>query len=552
MNPIAPTPKGTICIVLHAHLPWIKHPECPQFLEESWLFEAVVECYLPLLLVLDGWRRDGIRAQITLSFSPPLASMLEDELLRRRLRQRLLACIELAEREVIRATFDPSLRALAESHRERLMTAQYHLESLDYLLLPAFAKHGYEGRIEWISTSATHALLPLLLEHRSSLHAQISIAIQEHEVRFGKPPTGFWLPECAWAPSLESELLKAGLRWTILESTSPALSASCPPVTVSPEGLVLFHRDPHSAKQVWSRESGYPGDPRYRDFYRDAGFDRERDYVRPALPEPSHAGFTGLKYHAIQTGPEGKILYDRTQALTAVLSQASHWLSTFSGRMPEGLSSGDITPLWICPYDAELFGHWWYEGPEFLDAFARLADPTSCTVELSTPSRWLNLDSKNSNPIPLPLSLSNAPRRLPGPTTWGEGGDLRRWIHPHNAWMRPVLQRIQSQTERCLAAHSASCHPLASRALDQAVRELLLAQSSDWPFLIQPGSEGGFPRTEFLRHANACEQLLDQIENGCIESTALAMLESANSLFPRHPAQSFLKPSSSTTLTPSR
>ena len=189
-------------------------------------------------------------------------------------------------------------------------------------------------------------------------------------------------------------LQEAGIRWFVLDthgllhaSPRPRYGVYAPVFT--PNGIAAFGRDLDSAKQVWSKHEGYPGDFRYRDFYRDIGYDLDFDYVKPHLPSTGLRSFTGIKYYAI-TGPSGdKRVYDRTAALHAAGEHAGHFLSE---RIRQAERLADILqrpPLVLSPYDAELFGHWWYEGPEFLDYLVRKIIHDQDTVKLTTPWEYL-------------------------------------------------------------------------------------------------------------------------------------------------------------------
>lgn len=521
--------------MLHAHLPWVRQPDHERFLEESWLFECVLETYLPLLIVLEGWKRDGIQARIALSISPTLCAMLEDELLQSRLGRRLDQLLELCGREVIRTTLDRATHAVARFYFDRLLSFKTRLQDLGFDLISEFKHHQDEERLELATTSATHALLPLLLRHPRSLQAQIGTACAEHQRHFGRPPSGFWLPECAWDPGLEALLLQAGIRWFVIESSAAGPGAFPEPI-LTPGGLTAFPRDPQTARLVWSREAGYPGDPRYREFFRDAGFDLDRDHVAACHPSPLHRGFTGIKYHAITGRTPDKRTYRREDAVLAVRAQAAHFTASLRARHES--STSDRQPIWMCPYDAELFGHWWFEGPEFLDAVVRAGTETTNPICFQTPSTWLE-------------DRSPRQRSMPSASTWGEGGDLRVWINERNAWMRPLLEATQSRMEEMASSFPVRPVGLQTRAWDQAVRELMLAQSSDWPFMLREDVAAEFPKARFNAHLEACRELLAQIEFGRIDESSLSRLERSDNLFPVQPAQSFLNAASSITGTPS-
>ena len=276
--------QGYLSIVLNAHLPFVRHPEHEKFLEESWLFEAVTETYLPLIQILENWRRDGIAAPLTLSLSPTLCSMLLDPLLCRRYARHLDSLIELAEKEIHRTHWDRAFRELAWMYHHKFSLARETWRHYDGNLVGAFKQFQDEGRVEIITTAATHALLPLLANHPPSLRAQVLIARDFYQNCFGRDPRGFWLPECAYVESVEPFLQEADIRWFILDTHGilhanprPRYGTFAPIFT--PNGIAAFGRDFDSSRLVCSKHEGYPGDACYLDFYRDIGFDLDFDYV---------------------------------------------------------------------------------------------------------------------------------------------------------------------------------------------------------------------------------------------------------------------------------
>jgi 1,4-alpha-glucan branching enzyme len=266
---------GTLLLILHAHLPFVRHPEHPNFLEENWLFEAVAECYLPLLRRLELWAKEVPSARLTLTLTPTLCAMLDDPLLQERCARYLDGLVGLTQKELWRTRWERGLPPLAAFYHARSQATQAHYAALGRDLVSAFRRHQDEGRLEIVASAATHALLPLLQSHPASLRNQIEIGCAAYAERFGRRARGFWLPECAYVAEVEPVLCAAGIRWFVLESHGVAGATSggrSGPVATA-QGLAAFARDPLSAQQVWSRESGYPGDPVYRDFYRDIGFD---------------------------------------------------------------------------------------------------------------------------------------------------------------------------------------------------------------------------------------------------------------------------------------
>lgn len=520
---------GRLALVLHAHLPFVRHPEHPRFHEETWLFEALTECYLPLLRMMDGWTRDGLPWRLSLTLTPTLGAMLDDPLLQARYEQHLDSLLELAAKELDRTHLEPARHRLAEFYHERLGQARSGERGAGSVL-SGFATHQRSGHLEILTCAATHALLPLLVGEPASLRAQLAVAVTDYRRRFGRPPAGIWLPECAWTPELGPFLRAAGLRWFVTETHAllrarpQARAATFAPV-VTPDGLAAFARDPASARQVWSRHEGYPGDPRYREFHRDLAHDAEWGYVQPHLAAGQRT-FTGFKYHRV-TGahvPAGsKDIYDRTTALAAVQEHAAHFVT---GRAQQCAVVAPLLgrpPLLVAPYDAELFGHWWFEGPEFLDAVVRRIGGGSDGLALTTPGEFLR-------------EFPTHQQAIPAASSWGEGGHLGVWLDEANAWMQPPLRAAAVAMTR-LADRFAAVAPDESsgRMLQQAGRELLLAQASDWPFLVKMGTAGDYPARRFRRHIANFKQLASWLENPATESPLVRLeeLEAGNNLFPQ-------------------
>jgi len=514
---------GYFSIVLHAHLPFVRHPEHEKFLEENWLFEAITETYVPLLRVMQGWQRDGMDTHLTLTLSPTLCSMLLDPLLQDRYVRHLNGLIELAEKEIHRNHFDQPLQVLAQMYHRRFIETRDTYFGCDKNLVAAFGKFQELGTLEIITTAATHALLPLLANHLPSLRAQILVARDHYRSCFDRDPRGIWLPECAYAAGVETVLQEANLRWFITD-THGMLNAEPRPrygvfaPVFTPHGIAAFARDLESSKQVWSKTEGYPGDPRYRDFFRDIGFDLEFDYVKPHLPAPDHRGFTGIKYFQITGGTADKQVYDPAAALQAAADHAQHFLEARIAQIQKLEKIMDRPPFVLAPYDAELFGHWWHEGPEFLDYFVRKACFNQKTFSLITPGEYLRRQPTNQV-------------ARPAASSWGEHGYWGVWLNETNEWIYPHLNVAQERLTE-LVRRFALPDAWQRRALNQAARELLLAQASDWPFILRTGTSPGYASKRVKDHLLRFTKLHDQLMLGNVDENWLAQIESRDNLFP--------------------
>ena len=514
---------GYLALVLHAHLPFVRHPEHEKFLEESWLFEAITETYLPLLRVMDGWLYDGMDTRLTLTLSPTLCSMLMDPLLQDRYVRHLNGLIELAEKEIHRTHWDKTCHSLALTYHERFIALRDAFFAQGRNLVGAFRRLQDLGRLEIITCAATHALLPLLGDHAPSVRAQILTARDHYRTCFGCDPRGIWLPECAYVERVENVLQEANIRWFIIDTHGviharprPLYGVYAPIFT--PNGIAAFGRDLDSANQVWSKNEGYPGDFRYRDFYRDIGFDLDFDYVKPYLPSADHRGFTGMKYYRITGGPAEKEVYDRNAALHAAAEHAGHFLNARVGQIEHLCGIMDCPPLVLSPYDAELFGHWWYEGIEFLDYFIRKAYYDQKTFTLITPEDYLRQH---------PTQQVAAPSA----SSWGEEGYWRVWLNETNEWIYPHLHVNQERMTGLVEKfpHAAG---LTERALKQAARELLLAQASDWPFILRTGTSPDYARQRVTDHLLRFVALHEQLTTTQIDEAWLQRVEGMDNIFP--------------------
>jgi len=514
---------GHLALILHAHLPFVRHPEHERFLEENWLFEAITECYVPLIQVMEGWLRDGMETRLTVSLSPPLCAMLLDPLLQDRYVRHLNGLIELAEKETHRTQWEAGYHSLANLYLHRFQTVRDTYFRYGRNLVGAFRKFQELGRLEIITCAATHALLPLIASHPPAVRAQILTARDHYRSCFGRDPRGIWLPECAYTEGLEQVLQEANLRWFIVDTHGLLYARPRPRYGVfaplfTPNGLAAFGRDLDSARQVWSRHEGYPGDPRYRDFYRDIGFDLDFDYVRPYLPSASHRGFTGIKYHRI-TGREGaKEIYRPHEARSVADQHAAHFLHSRVDQIQRVASIMDRPPILVAPYDAELFGHWWYEGPEFLDLFFRKAYYDQKVFTLVTPEDYLRRHPTQQV-------------ATPSPSSWGEEGYWRVWLNDTNEWIQPHLQVAQERMT-ALARKSPRATGLKERALNQAAREVLLAQASDWPFILRTGTSPDYARRRVKDHLLRFHALEHQLTSGPIDEPELQSMEWLDNIFP--------------------
>ncbi len=484
-----------IAFVLHAHLPWvIGHGTWPH--GEDWLAEAVVHCYLPLL---DAFRRLADRGRknfVTVSVTPILGAMLADSrmpgIVERYLTERTAAAWEARKRHPL------ALWWHGEFERLRGIWS-----SFDQNPVRALAELSERGAIELSTSAGTHVYLPLA--HTSKLvRLALRVGRESHREKFGSDPRGCWMPECAYRPggpwqhptTLANEenrpgneefLAEQGLQWTVvdahlLRAGDPAFpyGSDLPPEEVVEPGgphpkpfwirrssVAAFLRDARSAAQVWSRQGGYPGDAAFLDFHK-------RHW-------PS-----GLRLWRV-TGNEAdmldKLVYFPEDAAARAREQAEHFMALTSGL--EGMDGGVI----CAPFDAELFGHWWFEGPIWLERVLELAAPGSA-VEATTPARELD-------------SGPSLRRAFFAEGSWGAGGDHRVWVNPETEWFWRELADCE---RRAFAAVRWGGQRKWRRAI---LNQLLLAAASDWPFLVTMGTGRDYAEKRFREHVERLRELID-------------------------------------------
>lgn len=525
------SPLGYLTLVLHAHLPYVRHPEYDDVLEEDWLFEAILETYIPLLHLFDDLERDGIDWRLTMSVSPTLAGMLTDELLQNRFVRHLDNLIELTARELVRLRWEPKFQRIAEMYMYRFTRARdLFVNAHEMNLLRGFKRHFESGKLELITCCATHGYLPLMNNNRPVMQAQVEIGCQEFERHFGRRPQGIWLPECGYVPGVDDLLARSGLRYFFLDTHGILHGEPRPKYGIfapirCPSGVYALGRDTESSRQVWSSIEGYPGDYHYREFYRDIGFDLDWEYVKPHLHSLGIRHFTGIKYHRI-TGPgDEKEPYDPEAAIVRAEAHAEHFLFQRQIQCEWLTEAMDRPPLVVAPYDAELYGHWWFEGPEFLNFLIRKVYSDQQVISLLTVPEYLSLYP----------SIQDG---RPGMSSWGMNGYSEMWLNPKNDWIYPHLHVVAERMVE-LARWFETPTPLEERALNQAARELLLAQSSDWAFIMKTGTTVQYATNRTVTHVLNFNALFDQLQSGSVDEPQLAEMASRNNPFPRIDFRSF-------------
>jgi len=525
---------GTFTFVLHSHLPYVlSHGQWPHGMD--WLYECAFGSYLPLL---DASRRltdEGLPPKFTLGVTPVLCEMLASPTFKAGFPGYLENRIQASDEnigELIRTGQD-DLAPLAEMWRDVFTQAKTDFEERwDRDVLAGFRDLQDENALEIITCGATHGYFPLLSED-VSVQAQVKCGIRTYERHFGRKPSGMWLPECAYRPAyswksplngdasekprkgveeflsengisyfiIDSHLLKGGkaigvyldrfeglkLLWSQYEKAYGPFEdeeGDRSPYEIHLLGgggaqkpVAVLTRDPETGLKVWSREVGYPGDGGYLDFHKKQ-FPSGNRYWR----------VTDAKADLAE-----KEVYDPALAQSRIAPHAMHFNQTVYDVLTH-YEKENGKPGFICaPFDTELFGHWWYEGPRWLEHVVRGIYQTD-GIEVVTGSEQMQSDP--------PKRMVEIPEG-----SWGEGGYHYIWLNDVNKWTWKHVYEAEETLHDLAGRLSENPSPDIQRLLRQLARENLLLQSSDWQFLISTFAAKDYAELRLDFHAEACVRL---------------------------------------------
>ena len=507
---------GSLAFILHAHLPYVRKNE-ENSLEEDWLFQAILECYIPLILTLNNSSKENPNnSKLTLSLSPTLLSLLESPKLKSKfpnwINTRIHFLNELSGEHKIASDF-------------LLKTMQNQLnfwEECSGNLIEKFKLLSNNGSLDIITCAATHGYLPILRENPETVVGQIKTAIRSHNNILGLNPLGIWLPECAYYENLDKVLSDSGIRYTVLDGHGILNAKPRPRYGVyapicSKGGVAFFGRDSQSTLPVWSSREGFPGDSLYREFHKDLGWEIEPSKLLDKGISTSRP--LGIKYHRITSIDKSlgkKDFYVKNEAERRAQEHAEEYLQQRFYQLKNLTLSSSFKPILIAPFDAELFGHWWYEGPVFIENIIKKA--FKYKIKLTH----------------LKDILSEKPSLQicePCPSSWGQGGYHNYWLNDKNSWIVPEITKAGDAFIELSSIYKNDKSKL--RLLQQAGRELLLSESSDWSFILRAGTTTELAKERIDRHLERFWKLISSIrEKETINYKFLESIEEEDKIFP--------------------
>jgi len=539
--------QGAFTFVLHSHLPYArKAGRWPH--GEEWVHEAAASTYLPLLSSLHDLAAEGVRYRLTISVTPVLAEQLADADVLSNFDEYIAGLCERAATDVAR--FDRS------GEHARAAIARFLLGRFTWVrdqfrhrfgrdLIAALRWLQDNGYVELATSAATHGYLPLF-ERDSSIYAQVRSGVRTYERHFGRKPASFWLPECAYRPphinaagvrkpGLEEFLAGQGVLAFFVETHTimggrpvgkaagdaigpygnvpkrytvplpdvhePTRRTTFQPYWVDSPQVAAVGRNAETGLQVWSADHGYPGDFLYREFHK-------KD------------GESGLHYWRVtgaRVGLGDKDLYDPDRAFAQAHAHARHFAALVEDQVRGYRASSGRYGIVSAAYDTELFGHWWFEGVTWLESVLRQL-AASDVVDMTGAAQFVR-EHPPEDVVALPEG------------SWGQQGTHFTWLNADTEWMWPIINDAQRRMEQVVARHAAARDETAA-ALAQLGRELLLLESSDWPFLVTTGQAREYAETRFRQHVDRFNALAAAIDAGQVDAAALAEMAEVDKLFP--------------------
>ena len=532
---------GAFTFVLHSHLPYCRNAgHWPH--GEEWLHEAALETYIPLLDALYDLREEGCTFKLTLGLTPVLLEQLADPLVISHMRAFIEDKARRAQTDVERFTKvgDEHLQYLAQFYldRHQQILSSFN-QRFNQNIVSAFKQLQDEGYVEIATSAATHAYLPLL-ERDSSVYGQLYLGKTSYQRHFGINPSSIWLPECGYRPAyyadsygkryikpgLESFLDQLGINCFFAEThtleggkpvgkareevigpyanvsrryvipleqySEPTERTTYLPYWVQTPQVAVIGRNNRTSMQVWSAEWGYPGDYNYREFHK-------KD------------GISGLHYWRV-TGANVDLAckehYEPRWAAQRVAEHSSHYAHLVENLLTNFYQETGEFGIIAAAYDTELFGHWWFEGIDWLKQVLQHLSQSDL-VSLTTAGEFVSRHP--------PQDILALPE-----SSWGMGGSHFTWQNADTDWMWPIVHSAELRMEEIIANYTDTAGVM-NEILNQLSRELILLQSSDWPFLITTGQAAAYAKNRFLEHMSRFQELADIAESGQVDEVALKL-----------------------------
>lgn len=497
---------------------------------EDWLYQVMSDTYIPLLDLLFRLCDRGVSSCLSLTVTPVLCEQLSDGYIKERFLEYLetMKARSLSDREDFLYFGDEKRKRLAEKYYSEFDWKKQFFQSIDSDMIGALRQLEREGVIEILSSSATHAFLQGF-ENPDSIKSQITTGIEAHRRHFERNPYGFWLPECAYRKGIEKILESEGIEYIILDSSSLSSRNSHCPYLLAESCVAAIARNELAHRLVWDDITGYPSCGNYLDstkYYQSSGLhywqvtgrevpiDEKVVYdIETAIKDiETHASdfFEQIAVELIRASSTCGTHSKKQQAEFQTVSPSNQTDGKKDDHTLESGSSIEAKPLVLAAYDTELFGHGWREGVMWIESLFTLLEKSS-RIRITTPHSYLQNNKPKQKIQPLE-------------STWGTNRDSSTWINESTSWMWEEINRTREKFNLFLSSKNRQVGGNTERLLRQAGRELLLLESSDWPYMVAKNRAKEYATQRFHTHLRRFNQIMQSLEGGLTDES-VRMLE---------------------------
>ncbi|MEU4252670.1 glycoside hydrolase family 57 protein [Amycolatopsis sp. NPDC026612] len=469
--------EGTFCLVVHSHLPWLPHHGSWPVGEE-WLYQAWAHSYLPMVELLERFADEGRRDVLTLGVTPVLAAQLDDPYSIRAFHDWLGHWQLRAQHAATLWRGDPLLRELAAAEYRTAVRAAEELGTRwRHGFSPVLRSLVDNSTIELLGGPLAHPFQPLL-DPRVREFA-LNAGLADTALRLGTRPEGIWAPECGYAPGMEKDYTAAGVRRFMVDGPS-LRGETWAARPVGDTDVLAFARDLEVTYRVWSPKAGYPGHAAYRDFHT----------------WQHEVGLKAARVTGKTVEPQDKAPYDPALAADVLGTHVKDFVETVVTRLRSLKRQHGREALVVAAYDTELFGHWWHEGPAWLEGVLRALPDAG--VRVTTLKGAMDAGHVGA-PIDLPSS------------SWGSGKDWRVW---DGEQVKDMVAANTALQERLLELVRGQDRTARDTVADQAVAEAMLALESDWAFMVTKDSAADYARRRAQVHTERFDALTRLLRRG--------------------------------------
>lgn len=515
--------KRIDCIfVFHFHLPYVYHIKNDYF-EENWYYQNLANSYIPFLIMMEELAKTSMAPSVVVSISPVLYNMMENETISERFKTYLDKIFMLIEEERKNNSSNSKICSILDLYEDKYLKVAQYFERYSGDIITPFKLLKSQGLIEIITTPLTYPILPLLTL-KESMDGQITGAIKDFQRCFLADANGLFLPECGWVDDIEPFLLKNSLKYIFLDERAVDFIPSSYSYSLQ-SGVRVFFRN-YSSFDFLFGQNGIASNPNYREFYRDIGYERDKDYIKKYIGCEFNVPI-GIKYHRItglSVDLSNKEIYDIDLALETVDKDADRFLDFILNVFDKYENS----PLFVSIFNAEIFGDRWFEGIEFLKNFFVKIRQKRYPLNFILPSYYINITSPKGT-------------IKPAVSSWSDNGFFDKWLNERNDFIYPLIHEISKKFIIVASRYkNIKTNYDTQRILKQLIREIVMMQSSDWAVMISTNIHKEYAVARLLKHYKNSLKLIDWLLNGYYNGSEIDLMEKELPVFPEIDWRDFL------------